>query len=113
MARSAPVVSVRLGSHSEQLVQEFYDAIVATAQVLQVFHLAGSSDFLVHVAVADAAELRDLVLRHITVHRGGRRVRSAPQSGISTAQSWGRNAETGPAGGRSPGARGAKSLGGG
>ncbi|MFT3969037.1 MAG: Lrp/AsnC family transcriptional regulator [Micropruina sp.] len=66
------VVSVRLGSHSEQLVEEFFDAIAATPQVLQVFHLAGTSDFLVHVAVADAAELRDIVLRHITVHRGVR-----------------------------------------
>lgn len=66
------VVSVRMGSHSEQLVEEFFDAITATPQVLQVFHLAGSSDFLVYVAVADAAELRDIVLRHITVHRGVR-----------------------------------------
>ena len=66
------VVSVRLGSHSEQLVEEFFDAIADTPQVLQVFHLAGTADFLVHVAVADAAELRDIVLRHITVHRGVR-----------------------------------------
>ncbi len=66
------VVSVRLGSHSEQLVEEFFNAIADTPQVLQVFHLAGTADFLVHVAVADAAELRDIVLRHITVHRGVR-----------------------------------------
>lgn len=85
------VVSVRLGSHSEQLVQEFYDAIVATPQVLQVFHLAGSSDFLVHVAVADAAELRDLVLRHITVHRGVRQTEThlvfdqRPGAGVAVA----------------------------
>ena len=48
------------------------DAVHRFMDGMQVFHLAGSSDFLVHVAVADAAELRDIVLRHITVHRGVR-----------------------------------------
>ncbi len=66
------VITVRLGSHSQELVQEFFDAIVRTPRVLQVFHLAGSADFLVHVAAEDAEALRDIVLDHITVHRGVR-----------------------------------------
>lgn len=66
------VISVRLGSHNQQLVKEFFDAIVNTPRVLQVFHVAGNSDFLVHVAVEDAAALRDIVLDHITVHRAVR-----------------------------------------
>ena len=62
------MITVRLGSHNQALVKEFFDAIIMTPRVLQVFHVAGSADFLVHVAVADAAALRDIVLERITVH---------------------------------------------
>ena len=36
--------------------------------MIEAFHVAGEDDFLVHVAVEDAAALRDIVLQHITVH---------------------------------------------
>ncbi|HOD33605.1 MAG TPA: Lrp/AsnC ligand binding domain-containing protein, partial [Holophaga sp.] len=35
-------------------------------EVLAVFHLSGAQDFLVHVAVRDAAHLRDLALDAFT-----------------------------------------------
>lgn len=66
------VISVRLGNHNEQLVTEFFDGITHTPRVLQVFHVAGGTDFLVHVAVEDAVALRDMVLQHIAVHRAVR-----------------------------------------
>lgn len=66
------VISVRLGSHNQHLVTEFSDAVAAVPGVLQVFHVAGSSDFLVHVAVHDTQALRDIVLEHITAHRAVR-----------------------------------------
>jgi DNA-binding Lrp family transcriptional regulator len=62
------VIRVRLGNHSKAGVEALFDALAATAGVLQVFHIAGADDFLVHVAVADAAALRDIVLERITVH---------------------------------------------
>ncbi|UJP11219.1 Lrp/AsnC family transcriptional regulator [Microbacterium sp. KUDC0406] len=62
------VIRVRLGSHSKTGVDALFDALASTPGVLQVFHIAGADDFLVHVAVADAAALRDIVLEHITVH---------------------------------------------
>lgn len=62
------VIRVRLANHSKTGVDALFDALVATSGVLQVFHIAGADDFLVHVAVADAAALRDIVLEHITVH---------------------------------------------
>jgi DNA-binding Lrp family transcriptional regulator len=49
-------------------VGQLFDAIVATPGVIEAFHVAGEDDFLVHVAVEDAAALRDIVLQHITVH---------------------------------------------
>lgn len=67
----APVqamIRVRLGNHSKDGVESLFDALSATPGVLQVFHIAGADDFLVHVAVADAAALRDIVLERITVH---------------------------------------------
>lgn len=62
------VIRVRLGSHSKPGVEALFDGLTSTPGVLQVFHIAGADDFLVHVAVADAAALRDIVLERITVH---------------------------------------------
>lgn len=62
------IIKVRLANHTGAKVNALFDALAATPQVLQVFHVAGVDDFLLHVAVADAAALRDIVLEHITVH---------------------------------------------
>lgn len=62
------VIKVRLGSHTKEGVSRLFDALRATPGVLQVFHLAGEDDFLVHIAVRDAEALRDIVLEQITLH---------------------------------------------
>ena len=62
------IIKVRLANHTEDKVNALFDALVATPRVLQVFHVAGVDDFLVHVAVPDPSALRDIVLEHITVH---------------------------------------------
>lgn len=62
------IIKVRLANHTGEKVNALFEALVATPRVLQVFHVAGVDDFLVHVAVQDAAALRDIVLEHITVH---------------------------------------------
>ncbi|MGF3055529.1 Lrp/AsnC family transcriptional regulator [Microbacterium sp. YY-01] len=62
------VIRVRLGSHNKTAVNALFDSLTQTRGVLQVFHIAGADDFLVHVAVRDAASLRDIVLERITVH---------------------------------------------
>lgn len=66
------VIRVRLGRHTREGVGRLFDALVATPGVIEVFHVAGEDDFLVHVAVEDAAALRDIVLQHITVHESVR-----------------------------------------
>ncbi|AUG30261.1 MULTISPECIES: Lrp/AsnC family transcriptional regulator [Microbacterium] len=66
------VIRVRLGRHTREGVGRLFDAIVATPGVIEAFHVAGEDDFLVHVAVEDAAALRDIVLQHITVHESVR-----------------------------------------
>jgi len=62
------VIRVRLGRHTREGVESLFDALVRTPGAIEVFHVAGEDDFLVHVAVEDAAALRDVVLQHITVH---------------------------------------------
>lgn len=62
------LIRVRLTNHSKPRVESLFDSLVGTRGVLQVFNIAGADDFLVHVAVADTAALRDIVLEHITVH---------------------------------------------
>lgn len=66
------VIRVRLGRHTRDGVGRLFDGLVATPGVIEVFHVAGEDDFLVHVAVEDAAALRDIVLQHITVHEAVR-----------------------------------------
>ncbi len=62
------VIRVRLGRHTREGVGRLFDGLERTPGVIEVFHVAGEDDFLVHVAVEDAAALRDIVLQHITVH---------------------------------------------
>lgn len=62
------VIRVRLGRHTREGVESLFEALVRTPGAIEVFHVAGEDDFLVHVAVEDAAALRDVVLQHITVH---------------------------------------------
>jgi DNA-binding Lrp family transcriptional regulator len=62
------VIKVRLGSHGAEHVNTLYDQLVRVPGVLHALHVAGADDFHLHVAVESPEALRDLVLKHITVH---------------------------------------------
>ena len=62
------VIKVRLGSHGAEHVNTLYDHLVRVPGVLHALHVAGADDFHLHVAVESPEALRDLVLKHITVH---------------------------------------------
>ncbi len=62
------VVKVQLGSHNRDHVNSFHAILSDIPGALRILHLAGEDDYLVHVAVASAEDLRDLVLEHINVH---------------------------------------------
>ncbi len=62
------MIKVRMRNHTPENVRDVFDALSRIPHVLQVFHVAGVDDFLVHVAVSSAEALRDIVLGHITVH---------------------------------------------
>lgn len=62
------VIKVRLGSHNRDLVTSFHGVLARIPGALRILHVGGEDDYLVHVAVGSAQELRDLVLEHINIH---------------------------------------------
>ena len=60
------LVAVRLARHTRAAVASFRKAMLELPEAIAVFHVAGANDFLVHVAVGDSDDLRDLILRAFT-----------------------------------------------
>lgn len=60
------MVAVKLHQHARQMVEAFQEHAAGRPEVVQVFHMAGANDFLVHVAVRDADHLRELALSAFT-----------------------------------------------
>lgn len=63
------IIKVRLGSHDRDRVNQLYEGVIAAPGVIRAYHVAGSDDFHLHVAVENAQALRDLVLSHVTNHQ--------------------------------------------
>ncbi|MBD3007311.1 Lrp/AsnC family transcriptional regulator [Streptomyces sp. 5-10] len=68
------LLSVQLRPHRRELVGPFVERIRALPESRALFHLAGPDDYLVHVAVADTADLQRLVLDEFTSRREVARV---------------------------------------
>lgn len=62
------VIAVRLAAHSRAHVDAFRSTAPRLPGVLSVFHVAGGTDYLLHVAVPDTAALRDFVVERLTTH---------------------------------------------
>ncbi len=60
------LIAVQLRQHSRAQVKAFWKHVMGLPEVLTVFHVAGTHDFQVHVAVRDAHHLRDLALDAFT-----------------------------------------------
>ncbi|MBA3434747.1 MAG: Lrp/AsnC family transcriptional regulator [Actinobacteria bacterium] len=56
------LISVRLQVHHRHLIDDFYDHVLNLPASVAVFHVTGSDDYVVHVAVPDTERLRALVL---------------------------------------------------
>ncbi len=55
------LISIRLHAHARGDLRRFQDYLEQLPSTRRVYFLAGDRDFLVHVAVRDATELRELV----------------------------------------------------
>lgn len=56
------IVAVRVRAHARTLVEDFRAHALGLPEVVQVFHVTGADDFLLHVAVQNTDALRDFVL---------------------------------------------------
>ena len=61
------MVAVRVRPHSRENVDLFWRYVLELPEVIEVFHVTGADDFLVHVGVPDMNDLRDFVLDRLTV----------------------------------------------
>lgn len=61
------MVSIRIRPHSRVNVDSFWECVLGLPEVIEVFHVTGADDFLVHVGVTDMDGLRDFVLDRLTV----------------------------------------------
>jgi DNA-binding Lrp family transcriptional regulator len=61
------IVAVRVRPHSRVHVDDFWEYALSLPEVIEVFHVTGADDFLVHVGLADTEALRDFVLDRLTV----------------------------------------------
>ncbi|QKK02616.1 MAG: Lrp/AsnC family transcriptional regulator [Pseudomonadota bacterium] len=60
------MVAVRLARHARTEVEAFERHLERLVEVVTIFHVAGSNDYLVHVAVCDPTHLRELALSAFT-----------------------------------------------
>ena len=62
------MIAVQLNVHSRGQITTFVRDVPRLPGVVSVFHVAGSDDYLLHIAVRDSDALRDFVLDHLTSH---------------------------------------------
>jgi DNA-binding Lrp family transcriptional regulator len=60
------LVAIRMRSHARDLLDRLVSDLLALPETLDLFHLSGAEDYLLHVAVSDPAALRDFVLDRLT-----------------------------------------------
>jgi DNA-binding Lrp family transcriptional regulator len=59
-------IAIRLTRHARDIVERFRDHCRTLPNVLAAYNIGGTDDFLVHVGVADAEALRELILTGIS-----------------------------------------------
>jgi DNA-binding Lrp family transcriptional regulator len=62
------LISVSIRAGARQRIPEFHADMRKLLEVSQLFFLAGSEDFVLHVAVRDTGALREFVLDHLSAH---------------------------------------------
>jgi len=55
-----------LRRQDEVTMQPMIERISSAGNVVQIFHVSGNEDLLVHVAVSDSESLREFIQMHLT-----------------------------------------------
>ncbi|MER6943538.1 Lrp/AsnC family transcriptional regulator [Nonomuraea sp. NPDC000554] len=61
--------ALRVKPHTRQIVDPLRALVLSLPETITLFHVAGTEDFLVHVAVADADHLHRLALEKFLIRR--------------------------------------------
>ncbi len=89
------LIAVQLRQHSRAQVKAFWKHVLGLPEVLMVFHVAGTHDFQVHVAVRDAQIARNLAVRwdrehwRIGFEQGLRTPLVSPEDADASYQAYG------------------------
>jgi DNA-binding Lrp family transcriptional regulator len=68
------MVFIQLATHGGSAIEAFRQRLLALPEVLQLFHVGGAQDLLVHVVVRDSDHLRRLISDGIASHEQLRHV---------------------------------------
>ena len=60
------MIALQLRTHHEKEVRALSLRVRALPEVIQTFHVAGNTDFIIHVAVSTPEQLRDFILQSLT-----------------------------------------------
>ncbi len=56
------LLSIKLNKQHRSIISDFIEKASKLQGVIQLFHMAGNSDFILHIAVKDSNELRAFIL---------------------------------------------------
>jgi DNA-binding Lrp family transcriptional regulator len=62
------LVAVRLSAHQRDYIDQFLAHVLDLSGVIGTFHVSGSNDFLLHVAMQSTDALRDFVVDEVATH---------------------------------------------
>jgi DNA-binding Lrp family transcriptional regulator len=60
------MVSIKLTKNTKDEVEDFKNSMLVLPEVVNIYHLAGHSDFMLYIAVRDKNYLRNFVMGHVT-----------------------------------------------
>ncbi|MCB1037748.1 MAG: Lrp/AsnC family transcriptional regulator, partial [Acidobacteria bacterium] len=71
------IVSVQLRRHLREWVESFRAHALSLPEVVDLYHMSGVNDFLIHVAVRDSQHLRELAMTAFTTRREVSKIETA------------------------------------
>ena len=60
------MLAIKLNKQHRSIIADFIEKASQFPGVLQLFHMAGNSDFILHIAVKDSDELRSFILDRLS-----------------------------------------------
>jgi len=60
------IIAIKLKRHSKEVVEDFKTSLIDCKEIVNTYHMASNSDFLLHVAVSDKDHLRNFVMDKLT-----------------------------------------------